>query len=82
MPELVAVIEAGRNQQSEERKFFAALEGVDLDKSTSGNEWEEMKSRVFGGANAQNSNDITSLQGRNAARAGFGIGAGRDYEVM
>ena len=38
-----------------------------------------MKARVFSGGTATDSNDIISLQGINAAKAGFGIGDGLDY---
>jgi hypothetical protein len=39
-----------------------------------------MKARVFSGGSATSADDITSLQGPNAAKAGFGIGMGLDYE--
>ena len=63
---------------------MAAIQGVDLDGGSSGGqkgqkEWEDIKSRVFSGGTAKDSNDILSLQGQNAAKAGFGIGAGLEY---
>jgi hypothetical protein len=40
-----------------------------------------MKARVFSRGQANNSNDVTSLQGFNAQKSGFGIGNGLDYTV-
>lgn len=79
--ELVAIIEAKRELDYNEKKFSAALQGVDLDKQ-SGKEdaWEKMKARVFSGGATQDPNDVLSLQGQNAQRAGFGIGMGLGYE--
>jgi hypothetical protein len=82
MPELVAILEAKNNQDYENRKFMAALQGVDLDSSSSENKWEEMKARVYSNGATSNPNDILALQGAAAARAGFGIGQGLDYEVI
>jgi hypothetical protein len=82
MPELVAILEAKNNQDYENRKFMAALQGVDLDSSSSENKWEEMKARVFSNGATSNPNDILALQGAAATRAGFGIGQGLDYEVV
>jgi hypothetical protein len=80
MPELTATLESKRELDYAEKKFIAAIQGVDLDKQ-SGQEdaWEEMKARVFSGGKAANSNDIVALQGMNAQKAGFGIGMGLDY---
>lgn len=82
MPELVATLTAMRDAEYREQKFFAAIQGIDLDQSSGSKgqkEWEDLKSRVFSGGSAQNSDDILSLQGHNAAKAGFGIGAGLEY---
>lgn len=81
MPELIETIRAKRESEYEERKFFAAIQGIDLEKeSGKGNAWEEMKARVFSKGQASNSNDIVAYQGANAQKAGFGIGLGLDYE--
>jgi hypothetical protein len=82
MPELLSTLTAKRELDYEEKKFLAGIQGVDLDEATgsSGNEWEEMKARVFSRGNAANSNDVVALQGQNAINAGFGIGMGLDYE--
>ena len=83
MPELMITLSIGRELNYDEKKFLAAMQGVDLDKNTQkGNAWEEMKARVFSGGQAQNSKDIVALQGYNAQKAGFGIGMGLDYEKI
>ena len=84
MPELTAILEASRAKEKREQKFLAALQGVDLDedeKRLDTNAFEDLKARVFSGGAAINSKDVLSLQGINAEQAGFGIGAGLDYEV-
>jgi hypothetical protein len=85
MPELVAILEAKRESEYQEKKFLAAIQGVDLDKNSGRDEedpWEAMKARVFSGGKSSNPNDITSLQGINAQKAGFGIGMGLGYEDL
>ena len=83
MPELVATLASIRDLDYQEKKFLAAIQGVDLDGETSQNkgqkEWEDMKARVFSGGKATDSNDVLALQGVNAQKAGFGIGMGLDY---
>jgi hypothetical protein len=83
MPELVAILGASRDIESKNQKFFAALQGINLDESSGGTkgqkEWEDLKARVFSKGQSADSNDILSLQGQNAAKAGFGIGAGLEY---
>jgi len=81
MSEITVTLEAKREQDYTDKKFFAAIQGVDLDKqSGKSNAWEEMKARVFSGGASSDPNDILALQGHNAAKAGFGIGAGLSYE--
>ena len=85
MPELMATLESKRDLDYQEKKFLAAIQGVDLDKNSgnnSGNKWEEMKAKVFSGGKAANSNDVLALQGVNAQKAGFGIGIGLGYEDL
>jgi len=83
MPELVATLEAKRKNDHEEKKFMAAIQGINLDESsgeTRGQkEWEDLKAKVFSGGQSSDSGDILSLQGQNAVKAGFGIGAGLEY---
>jgi hypothetical protein len=85
MPELVATLEAYRESDYREKKFLAAIQGVDLDKHTSkgsSNAWENLKAKVFSGGKAVSADDVVSLQGVNAQVAGFGIGMGLDYEDL
>jgi hypothetical protein len=81
MPELTATIKIKRELDYSDKKFAAAMQGVDLDKNSGNqNAWEDMKARVFSKGAANNGNDILALQGKNAEKAGFGIGMGLDYE--
>lgn len=84
MPELMAILSSKRELDYEEKKFLAAIQGVDLDKNSDRGqkEWEDLKARVFSGGKATDSNDVLSLQGQNAKRYGFGIGMGLDYEDL
>ena len=83
MPELTATLNAKREADYSEKKFLAAIQGIDLDKqSNQRNEWEDMKARVFSKGQTSDANDVLSLQGVNAQKAGFGIGMGLDYEKL
>jgi len=83
MPELVSTLGSKRELDYQEKKFLAAMQGVDLDEqSGKKNAWEEMKARVFSGGKASDSNDILAYQGVNAQKSGFGIGMGLDYENL
>jgi hypothetical protein len=84
MPELLATLASKRELDYEEKKFLAAIQGVDLDAENGSDrgqkEWEDMKARVFSRGATSDSNDVLALQGINAEKAGFGIGFGLDYE--
>ena len=86
MAELITIISTNRELDYEEKKFLAAMQGVDLDKESGKEkgqkEWEDMKARVFSGGQANDSRDILALQGQNAVKAGFGIGLGLEYEKI
>ena len=83
MQELTATIKIKRELDYGDKKFAAAMQGVDLDKNSgNGNAWEDMKARVFSKGATTDGNDILALQGANAEKAGFGIGMGLDYEVF
>jgi hypothetical protein len=86
MPELMATIEVSRELDYTEKKFLAAIQGVDLDaqsgESKGQKEWEDMKARVFSGGQTTDSNDILSFQGPKAQKAGFGNNMGLDYEDL
>jgi len=84
LSEIMAIVSSKRELDYQEKKFFAAIQGVDIegsnDEDRGQKEWENMKARVFSGGATSDSNDVLSLQGQNAAKAGFGIGMGLDYE--
>jgi hypothetical protein len=86
MPELMATLEVSRELDYTEKKFLAAIQGVDLDGETNKDkgqkEWEDMKARVFSKGKSIDGSDILALQGPNAQKAGFGIGMGLDYEDL
>ena len=83
MPEILITLESKRELDYQEKKFLAAIQGVDLDKNSgSQDEWEKMKARVFSGGAATDSKDVIALQGVNASKAGFGIGMGLSYQKI
>lgn len=84
MPELVAILNAKQDEEHENRKFLAALQGIDIDKNSSkgADEWERIKTKAFSGGRATDPKDVLSLQGANAKRKGFGIGMGLDAVVI
>jgi len=83
MPELMITLSTSRELNYDEKKFLAAMQGVDLDKNAGkANAWEEMKARVFSKGKAANARDIVALQGISAQKAGFGIGMGLDYQKI
>jgi len=85
IPELVAIINTKNKEDYENRKFLAAMQGVDIDKGSSSESqdaWERIKAKAFSGGRTSDPNDIVSLKGHAAKRAGFGIGEGLDYEVI
>lgn len=88
MPELLATLMVKRELDNTEKKFLAALQGVNLDEQGSDGkvrgqqEWENLKARVFSKGKTNDGNDVLALQGPNAKKAGFGIGMGLDYDDM
>lgn len=86
LAEIMAILSSKRELDYQEKKFFAAIQGVDLEDSNNSDrgqqEWENLKARVFSGGATSDSQDILALQGQNARRAGFGIGMGLDYEDL
>lgn len=90
MPELTSILLAKREKDYDDKKFLAAMQGVDLDSSAKTSdgkqrgqkEWEDMKARVFSRGATKDSNDILSLQGSDAQKAGIGIGMGLDYSSV
>lgn len=85
MQELTALLDSKREKDYQDKKFAAALQGVDLDDQSGRKEedpWEAMKARVFSGGKTGDANDILAYQGANASKAGFGIGMGLGYEDL
>jgi hypothetical protein len=88
--ELMQILSITRDLDYEEKKFSAALQGIDLEanlektegKAKGQKEWEDLKARVFSGGATDDSNDVLALQGQNARKAGFGIGMGLAYEDL
>jgi len=84
MPEITAILVSKRDSEYQERKFLAALKGVNLEdwgnEEKGQKEWEDMKARVYSGGKSTDSGDIISLQGQNARKSGFGIGNGLEYQ--
>jgi hypothetical protein len=86
--ELMQILSITRDLDYEEKKFLAALEGINLDEKAGKEgsevkgqkEWENLKARVASGGQATDSRDILALQGTAARQAGFGIGFGLGYE--
>ena len=94
MPELMATLAAKRDLDYTEKKFLAAMQGVDLDEATnkkSGEEdpWQKLQARAAARAAGKDPdtatmadpNDITSFTGLKAQQAGFGIGMGIEYST-
>jgi hypothetical protein len=83
LPELMSTLNAKREADYNEKKFFAAIQGVDLDAQSGKKEddpWQKIKAKVFSGGATDNPDDILALQGQNAQKAGFGLGMGLAYE--
>lgn len=83
LSEIMAIISSKRELDYQEKKFFAAIQGVDLEDSGDSDrgqkEWENLKARVFSGGATSDSNDVLALQGQNAKKVGFGINMGLEY---
>ena len=82
MSELTQLLETKSENDYRDKKFTAALKGIDLDKETNKNKdnaWERMKARVFSGNRTENPDDILTFRGHKAQQAGFGLGMGLDY---
>jgi hypothetical protein len=79
MPELVQTFKSKQKAESENRKFLAGIQGIDLgkDEEEEVRSFEDVKRKAMG-INAS-ADDIVSLQGSFASESGFGIGAGLGY---
>lgn len=83
MPELTAVLVAKIESDTDNKRFLAAIQGIDIDKASGVSDpqkkWEDMKARAFSNGRVSDSNDILSLSGNTAKQKGFGIGQGLDF---
>ena len=91
MAELVSILESMNEKEYGERRFAAAMQGVDLDKQTGRSNrpqqaqqkkattMEDIQARAVSGGRAKDANDILSLQGALGARHGFQLGKDMDY---
>ncbi len=91
MAELVSILEAMNEKEYADKKFAAAMQGVDLDKQTGRDKrpnkteqkkastFEDIQARVFSRGMAQDANDILALQGSLGARKGFQMGKDMGY---
>lgn len=82
MPELTATLSSKRELDYNDKRFMAAIQGVDLDQQSGKKEqdpWEKMKAKVFSGGASSDPNDILSHQGITAEQNGFGLGNGLGY---
>lgn len=83
LPEITATLNAKREVDYQEKKFLAAIQGVDIEKQSGEQDaWEKMKAKVFSGGQTTDANDIVAFQGATASKAGFGIGMGLSYEKV
>ena len=74
MPELLSTLEAMREQKWQERKFSAALQGVQLPEPGA-DSFDDIKRRaeVIASGGNPDVDDVKNLKGGLAAKQGFGI---------
>ena len=81
MPELIQTLKAMQKTEEQKRKFFASLQGINLEnESTEGKTFDEVRLKALGITASKD--DVVSLQGPIANEAGFGIGAGLGYSKI
>jgi hypothetical protein len=80
IPELESIFATINEKDYEDKKFSAALKGVDLDANRENTKTFEDVRREALGDNPK-TNDIVNLKGRLAQETGFGVGKGLMYEV-
>ena len=84
VPELMATLEAYREKLKSDRIFMAALQGVDLDKSSGEKTGEDVirRARIKAAGGDPDTGDIVNISGELAKQEGFGIGMGLGYEQV
>jgi hypothetical protein len=81
LPEITITLSSKRELDYQEKKFLAAIQGVNLDEQAGEPDaWQKLKAKVFSGGATSDPKDILALQGVAANMAGFGIGQGLSYE--
>jgi len=78
--ELILTLEEANKKEYEDKKFLAALQGVDLDENNSSGAktFEDIRREALGDDPA--TNDVANLKGSLARQEGFGVGQGLMYE--
>jgi hypothetical protein len=80
LKELIDTLEEMNKKDLEDKKFLAALQGVDLEGgSESFKSFDDVRREALG--DDPRINDIVNLKGNLAKQEGFGIGNGLGYEV-
>jgi protein tyrosine/serine phosphatase len=80
LKELIDTLEEMNKKDLEDKKFLAALQGVDLEGgSESSKSFDDVRREALG--DDPRTNDIVNLKGNLAKEEGFGIGNGLGYEV-
>jgi len=80
LKELIDTLEEMNKKDLEDKKFLAALQGVDLEGgSESSKSFDDVRREALG--DDPRTNDIVNLRGNLAKQEGFGIGNGLGYEV-
>lgn len=80
LKEVIDTIEEMNRKDLEDKKFLAALQGVDLDgDSNKSKSFDDIRREALG--DDPTTNDIVNLKGGLARQEGFGIGHGLGYEV-
>jgi hypothetical protein len=80
LKELIDTLEEMNKKDLEDKKFLAALQGVDLEGgSESSKSFDDVRREALG--DDPRTNDIVNLKGNLAKQEGFGIGNGLGYEV-
>jgi len=86
MQELTAVLVAKHDADYQQKKFAAALKGVDLDEQQGDSEqpqdFQSFAEKTIAKHSGDNPDDVISLKGDAAQKLGFGIGMGLDYELI
>lgn len=81
LPELFLTLESMRKEEDRNRRFLAAIQGIDISEEGS-KTGEDVIKNARAKASGVDASDVLNLSGKNAEEAGFGIGLGLGYEVV